>query len=202
LVHVSDSFAVTAPMLNVRDLTIQVGGRDVIRNLSFSASAGSIVWMTGENGAGKSTLLRMLALRSPIASGISYNPVPRRDEIAFYAPPLGLPSATTPHAWLSFCCEADERPELLNIEDPLLPRVSPKALLSKLSTGEAKRFLLWGLLRVMKTYTILDEPYEHLSPAAKLHLTNILQERAQTGVVIVATNQLLPQMQSNLVVVS
>jgi ATPase subunit of ABC transporter with duplicated ATPase domains len=62
-----------------------------------------------------------------------------------------------------------------------------------LSTGEAKRLLLWGLLRANRGPLVLDEPYEHLSRDAKAALTDILRARAERNTVVVATNQDVPE---------
>jgi ATPase subunit of ABC transporter with duplicated ATPase domains len=61
-----------------------------------------------------------------------------------------------------------------------------------LSTGEAKRILLWSMLRQKAGPLILDEPYEHLSREGKTALSALLHSWAQHSVVVVATNQDVP----------
>jgi ABC-type transport system involved in cytochrome c biogenesis ATPase subunit len=63
---------------------------------------------------------------------------------------------------------------------------------TQLSTGEAKRLQLWSVLRVVRPFYVLDEPFEHLSPSAKLTLTKILSALATDAAVVVATNQEVP----------
>jgi heme exporter protein A len=191
LVHVSP--AVTAPSLEVVSLSLSSGPRVVVRDVSFSIAAGTLLWITGENGAGKSTLLRWLAGRSPDPR-IKFSPVPSGRDVAFYSPQMNVPEHFTVAQMLTFSDATSSDVRLLDRTDFLLPPVLPGALLTRLSTGEAKRLLLWSLLRTDRPYTFLDEPYEHLSPAAKSRLTEILAERSRTRVVVVATNQEIPSL--------
>ncbi|MBA2539537.1 MAG: ATP-binding cassette domain-containing protein, partial [Deltaproteobacteria bacterium] len=46
--------------LELADVTVALGGRDVVR-ASCEVSAGQLVVIVGPNGAGKTTLLRVLA---------------------------------------------------------------------------------------------------------------------------------------------
>jgi iron complex transport system ATP-binding protein len=47
-------------LLSARDLTVNVAGRDLVRDVSLDVPAGSLQVIVGPNGAGKSTLLRLL----------------------------------------------------------------------------------------------------------------------------------------------
>ena len=53
-------------MLEVNDLTVSIGGRDIIANIDVSLSEGQWLMVVGPNGAGKSTLI------SAISNGIEY----------------------------------------------------------------------------------------------------------------------------------
>jgi iron complex transport system ATP-binding protein len=47
----------STPLLEAQDLSLRVGGRTLVRELSFSLGAGEVWCMLGPNGAGKSTFL-------------------------------------------------------------------------------------------------------------------------------------------------
>jgi branched-chain amino acid transport system ATP-binding protein len=52
---------VTAPLLQVRNLTAGYGGLVVLRGISFEVDEGSVVALIGPNGHGKSTLLKCIS---------------------------------------------------------------------------------------------------------------------------------------------
>jgi ATPase subunit of ABC transporter with duplicated ATPase domains len=51
----------TVNVLELRDLSVEVGGRIVVRDLTFQLATGDKVGVVGRNGAGKTSLLRVLA---------------------------------------------------------------------------------------------------------------------------------------------
>jgi ATPase subunit of ABC transporter with duplicated ATPase domains len=65
--------------LELRDLSVEVGGRLVVRDLSFQLATGDKVGVVGRNGAGKTSLLKVLAGEELPASGT----VTRRGQVGY-----------------------------------------------------------------------------------------------------------------------
>jgi ATPase subunit of ABC transporter with duplicated ATPase domains len=61
-------------VLQVRDLSVEVGGRLTLVGGSFTLRAGDKVGLVGRNGAGKTSLLKVLAGESPPAAGVIARP--------------------------------------------------------------------------------------------------------------------------------
>jgi NitT/TauT family transport system ATP-binding protein len=55
--------------IELRDLTVTLGGREVVRALDLSFAAGELVSVLGPSGCGKSTLLGAIAGFVPVAGG-------------------------------------------------------------------------------------------------------------------------------------
>ena len=47
-------------MLEVIDLSVDIQGSEILRNLRFTVNAGELVCLVGRNGAGKTTTLRSI----------------------------------------------------------------------------------------------------------------------------------------------
>ncbi len=66
-------------MLNISNLSIRLGGNDIIKNVNFQLNPGNRVGLIGHNGVGKSTLLKAIAGEITPAEGqIS---IPKKNKI-------------------------------------------------------------------------------------------------------------------------
>ena len=51
----------STPLIAFRDVSLDLGGRPILRNIDFTVSKGEFVCVVGPSGCGKTTLLRMVA---------------------------------------------------------------------------------------------------------------------------------------------
>ena len=61
-------------MLQVRGLSVEVGGKLRVDNASFSLHPGDTFGLVGRNGAGKTSMLKVIAGEAPAAAGIVSHP--------------------------------------------------------------------------------------------------------------------------------
>ncbi len=80
-------------MLAAHALSVEVGGRLVVEEASFTVRAGDKVGLVGRNGAGKTSLLKVVAGEAPAAGGV----VLRRGALGFLTqePGIGEEAETT-----------------------------------------------------------------------------------------------------------
>ncbi|MEJ6398557.1 ATP-binding cassette domain-containing protein [Yoonia sp. 208BN28-4] len=62
----------TAPLVEMKNVSIAFGGVQAVDNVSISLNAGEVVGLLGHNGAGKSTLIKMLSGAYKMDSGEIY----------------------------------------------------------------------------------------------------------------------------------
>src|SRR5680860_182346 len=58
-----------SPVVEVRDLTVNRGGMDVVRDVTFSVDSGGVTGLLGPSGCGKTTLMRSVVGVQIIRSG-------------------------------------------------------------------------------------------------------------------------------------
>lgn len=59
--HVNAGAATAAPALAVRDLSLRIGGAQILEDINFTVPTGQIVGVIGPNGAGKTTLFNLIS---------------------------------------------------------------------------------------------------------------------------------------------
>ena len=76
-------------LLRLQNVSVRLGGRDVLCDVSFGIRPGQFTGLIGPNGAGKTTLLKVILGLQPVTSGavlLDGAPRPARDSSIGYVP--------------------------------------------------------------------------------------------------------------------
>lgn len=205
--------ASAAPVLSIRGLRHEAGGRTILDIPSFEVPADAMLAVLGPNGAGKSTLMRILAgLRTPTAGTLEFRTVeadadesPLTGETAVQS--LRLRSAfvfQTPYMWtgtvrrnleLGLRFRELDAGEIERRVDAITEQLGLRALLERnageLSGGETQRVALARALVLDPEILFLDEPSSNLDAEAHAALREDLDRvaRARAGSIVLATHE-------------
>ncbi len=193
-------------LLECRDLSIAIGGRQLISDLNFAAPAGSFTAVLGCNGAGKTLTMHALAgVRAAsggevLVAGKAPAEWPRRE----LARKLSLLTQTTDDPFPATVLETvliGRHPHLQlwqweTQQDREIAQSALAALdlsgfdareLNTLSGGERRRVAVAAVLVQQTDILLLDEPLNHLDPHHQLDLLRLLRQQADSGRAVVAT---------------
>ena len=197
-------------LLAAQGLSVALGGRAVLRDISLALSSRHLVALVGPNGAGKTTLLRALAGLLPSQGEIHVGgdalsslhlgerarrlaylpqghlmhwPLPARDIVALGRTPHGAtdPARLTP-ADAEAVTRAMQETDVVDLGGRLV---------TELSGGERSRVALARVLAVEAPVVLADEPTSSLDPRYQIEVMKKLRNAADGGVlVIVVTHDL------------
>ncbi len=203
----------TQPLLDVEGVSVRLGGRTVLDEVSFAVRPGEFVGLIGSNGAGKTTLLRVvLGLQRPTGGGVRLtSPSGGRARIG-YVPQKVLLEPDVPlrardlvalgidgHR-LGFALPSRRRTarveEMLAAVDAL---GFADARVGELSGGQQQRALIAHALVGRPDLLLLDEPLANLDLGSAHEVVALLARVArEQGVAVLLSahemNPLLPVM--------
>ncbi|WP_241288485.1 ABC transporter ATP-binding protein [Burkholderia stabilis] len=170
----------TPHALAVDRVTLELGGRTILRDVSFSIEPGEFVGVLGPNGAGKTTLMRAVLGLVPVSGGtlsVGGVPVVRGNASIGYMPQIrsGLANrrmrgydfvamAADGHRWGLPHTNAATRRDVDRVLDLVGGTTLARRPLSELSGGERQRLLLAQCLLGNPKLLLLDEPLISLDP--------------------------------------
>jgi len=186
--------------LEAAGLAHRYGRRRGLDPLSFRVASPGVVALTGPNGSGKSTLLRIVAglLRPTTGSlsvafgGESVSAAARRLRVGFASPELAFYDELSAEENLTFAAEARGLPDPGAAAGAALERVGLAArardLVPELSSGMQQRLRLAFAVLGAPPLLLLDEPGSHLDEEGCATVARVVDEQAEAGLVILATN--------------
>ena len=169
----------TPVLVELRDVTVEFGGRAVLKNASWAVREGQLVGVLGESGCGKSTQLRVLAGQlEPEAGTIERSDGLRVSHVAQGAEATLLSCEQTLREFAARMCasgDADEAAAAAEAEARVLEALrgtdgsgggDDSLLLQQrvgtLSPGQRARLCVVAALASSPTLLLLDEPTNHL----------------------------------------
>jgi len=186
-------------MLEVVDLVCERGERRLFQDLSFTLSAGELLYVHGPNGSGKTTLLRTLCgLAMPEAGEVRWKGqnIRRLDEeyhreMAYVGHLNGVKDELTAFenlrvvGRLNGVAASEERAleALRRLELTACAELPGKVL----SQGQKRRVALARLLLAPMALWIMDEPFNALDVKAVGMIQGVLSEHLDNGGMVVLT---------------
>ncbi|MBA3465697.1 MAG: ABC transporter ATP-binding protein [Deltaproteobacteria bacterium] len=196
--------------LALQDVTVGLGGKDVVSNVSVEVGEGELVVIVGPNGAGKTTLLRAIAGLVPARTGsirvMGHDPsnakrrliardlayLPQQYDLAFpfAVEEVVLLGRYARQRGLGLASEED-----LAAARAAMNATDVEALATRrfdeLSGGEARRVIIAQALCQGAKCLLLDEPTSGLDPAHARAVFEMLRTQCDSGTTaVVVTHDL------------
>lgn len=176
-------------ILEVKDISVKLGGVSVLENVSFDVNEGEIILILGPNGSGKTTLLRAIAGLLPFTGNIIWNSekshkigfVPQDFEFQrnfplkvkeLFAITLDIKDEKKIHEYLEFSKAG-------HLEDKRL---------GELSGGELQRTIIAFVLAQEPNVLLFDEPFSGIDIGSEetiyQHLKHIVKSKKLTVIMV------------------
>lgn len=188
--------------IKIENLSKNFNGKSIVKDLSFTATAGQIVGFLGPNGAGKTTTMRMITGFLQPTSGkvlinginITTNPVLAKKKLGYL--PEGAPSYSDlkVYDFLKFIAQIRgySGNKLVNCLEQVIYKVNISEVLDQnieqLSKGFKRRVGLAQAILHDPPILILDEPTDGLDPNQKHEVRELIKEMSKDKVVILSTH--------------
>jgi len=185
-------------VLEARNISVELSGRDILRDVSVQLKKGEIVAILGANGAGKTTLIRVLNGTLPITKGtVSFDGKPLADksrrEIAGLIAIVAQENETKfPVTVLEFVLSGRfvqggafgwETADDLRAANAVLKSCDlaeyGNRLMNELSGGERQRVVLARAMAAESDVLLLDEPTANLDLSHQASMFRLVRSRCR-----------------------
>ena len=190
-------------MLKIEHLSVNYGGIEAVRDISFEVPEGAIITLIGANGAGKSTTLRSIAgLLKPKSGSITYNgeeligkPTDQIVGRGITLVPEGrhvFPDMTVlENLKIGAYLRKDNLTEDIKWVYELFPRLEERSwqAAGTLSGGEQQMLAVGRALMSKPKVIMMDEPSLGLAPIIVQGIFDIIKEINRPGVTVLLIEQ-------------
>ena len=188
---------------SARDLQVNYGGIEAVKQISFDVSKGNIVTLIGTNGAGKSTTLKAIAGLVKVKSGsIEFmgENIAGKDTTSIVSKGITLvPEGRRVFADLSVLenikigayLRNDDLTDDINWVYDLFPRLKERSwqLAGTLSGGEQQMLAVGRALMSRPKVIMMDEPSLGLAPLVVKGIFDIIKEINRQGTTVLLIEQ-------------
>jgi zinc/manganese transport system ATP-binding protein len=199
-------------LLRLENVSVRLGGRDILEDVSFSIHPGEFTGLIGPNGAGKTTLLRVILGLQPVTSGqvlLDGAPRPHRDSSIGYVPQKlaiepDMPLRVRDVVSLGldgnkFGIQLPSRARRERVSDMLTAVGAQQyadARVGELSGGEQQRVMIAHALISQPRLLLLDEPLANLDISSEQGIVSVLARlaRAEGVAVLLSAHDMNPLM--------
>lgn len=202
--------AAGSPLLDVDGVSVDLAGRRILTDISFSVERGRFVALIGTNGAGKTTLFKViLGLLRPVSGEVRVagRPLSRRNPLLGYVPQKTILDPDLPVRARDLVRLGLDGHRLgmgrLSTQgrirvDEMLAAVGASefadARISELSGGEQQRVLIAHALVSRPELLVLDEPLANLDIRSAAEIVELLDRvcREQDVAVLISAHDMNP----------
>ncbi len=194
------------PIVSIKDFSLTLGGKEIIKDLSFDVMPGEIFAFLGSNGSGKTSTIRtLLGIYQPTAGELLVNGArltPDTASIVGYLPEeRGLYTRAKVLDTMTYFGELKGMPrdEARQFSLDYLQRVElsdcANLKIKKLSGGQQQKIQLGVAIMGNPKLLILDEPTKSLDPVNRKLLLDIVDERKQQGAAVIYITHLMEEVE-------
>ncbi len=198
------------PVISTERVRVDLGGRTILADVSFSIEDGELVAILGPNGAGKSTLLKViLGLVKPVSGRVSVldRPAGRANARIGYVPQFrAIEAETTLRArdvvrfgldgnrWGPGWPSRTREKRIDAVLDEVDGRELARAAMGELSGGERQRLLIAQALLSDPRLLLLDEPLASLDLGREQEIISLIRKicRSRHVAVLFVTHDVNP----------
>jgi iron complex transport system ATP-binding protein len=192
-------------LLRAEQLVVTLGGRDVLRDVSFTLGEGEFVGLLGPNGAGKSTLIKAVLGLVPSAGAVTMDgrdlaaltPSARAKLMAYLPQDRDIAWDLTAEAIVALgriphrrpmqpLSAADERAIAAAMAQTDISHLRGRSV-AEMSGGERNRTLIARALAQDAPVLMADEPVAGLDPAHQIATMELFSALADRGGTVLVT---------------
>ncbi|MBB1554531.1 ABC transporter ATP-binding protein [Candidatus Gracilibacteria bacterium] len=195
-------------IISLKNITKNIGGHEILKNISFSVEKGDVFGFIGPNGAGKTTTLKtILGIIEPTSGEVKIfgeNPqnISVKKRIGFMPENTYLYKYLTGDEFLDYAAGFYEisKEKITERKNWVLKKVGLEGArarrLSTYSKGMLQRIGIAQAILHDPELIFLDEPMSGLDPIGRKMIKDLLLELKQSGKAIFLNSHILPDVEA------